>query len=245
MIAVAPQRKNIAEKTFRAAIYCRKSHEDGLDSEYNSLDAQRDIGIDFIAKREGWQALPQRYDDGGFSGGNMERPALQRLLRDVERGLIDMVVVYRWDRLSRSSRDYNTLIDFFDKYGVSCMAVTQPMDTTNAMGRFTQTVMMGVAQLERETAAERIRDKVAAAKKKGLFTGGPPVLGYDIDHSRSALQVNNEEAQLVLRVFTEFNRGITPTKLVQKLNAEGETTKSYITVKGKHHAGQPWNIMHG
>lgn len=246
MVTLQAPVRQLHEQSVRAAIYCRKSNDDNLDAEYNSLDAQRDICEGFIQQHtvDSWVVVPQHYDDGGFSGGTLQRPALHRLLRDIERGLIDMVVVYRWDRLSRSSRDFNTLIDLLDRHSVSCLAVTQPMDTSNAMGRFTQTLMMGVAQLEREMAAERIRDKVAAAKRKGLYTGGPPVLGYDVDHQRKALVVNPTEAALVQDIFARFIRDGSPTRLAEQLNAEGKTTKAYTTVKGAVHHGYPWNKMH-
>ncbi len=163
----------------RCAIYTRKSSEEGLKQEFNSLDAQREAAEAYVAsqRNEGWSALPDRYDDGGFSGGNMERPALELLLADIEAGRVDCVVVYKVDRLSRSLMDFARIMQAFDAKGVSFVSVTQQFNTTSSMGRLTLNILLSFAQFEREIIGERIRDKIAAQKRKGKWAGGAPVLG--------------------------------------------------------------------
>jgi site-specific DNA recombinase len=182
----------------RCAVYTRKSSEEGLDQEFNSLDAQRESAEAFIAsqKTEGWVCLPDRYDDGGFSGGSIERPALGHLLRDIEAGKIDCVVVYKVDRLSRSLMDFAKIMEAFDRKGVSFVSVTQQFNTTSSMGRLTLNILLSFAQFEREIIGERIRDKIAAQKRKGKWAGGVPVLGYDVDRSGPSprLVVNARDA---------------------------------------------------
>ncbi|MGD0114004.1 MAG: recombinase family protein [Armatimonadota bacterium] len=227
----------------RCAIYTRKSTEEGLDSEFNSLDAQREAAEAYILsqRQEGWVALPARYDDGGFSGGNLERPGLQRLLPDVEAGRIDCVVVYKVDRLSRSLLDFARLIEIFDRKGVSFVSITQQFNTTTSMGRLVLNILLSFAQFEREIIGERIRDKVAATKRKGMYTGGPPVLGYDVDRERKRLVVNPKEAELVRTIFARFLDTGCITKLVEELNAQGSVTKCWTTKQGLTRAGKPWN----
>ena len=163
----------------RCAIYTRKSTEEGLDMEFNSLDAQREACESYIAsqKHEGWFQLPDEYDDGGFTGGNMDRPALKRLMDDIKNGLIDTVVVYKVDRLSRSLADFAKLIDLFDEHKVSFVSVTQQFNTTTSMGRLTLNILLSFAQFEREVIGERIRDKLAASKRKGMWMGGVTPMG--------------------------------------------------------------------
>jgi DNA invertase Pin-like site-specific DNA recombinase len=230
----------------RCAIYTRKSTDEGLDSDFNSLDAQREAAEAYILsqRQEGWVALPDRYDDGGFSGGNLERPGLQRLLEGVEAGRIDCVVVYKVDRLSRSLLDFARLIEVFDRRTVSFVSITQQFNTTTSMGRLVLNILLSFAQFEREIIGERIRDKVAATKRKGMYTGGPPVLGYDVDRERKRLVVNPEEAELVRHIFSEFAQSGSTTRLAQQLNAEGHTTKSWTTKKGVTRAGMPWDKAH-
>ena len=170
----------------RCAIYTRKSSEEGLEREFNSLQAQRESCLAYIAsqRHEGWLALQDRYDDAGVSGGNLERPALQRLLKDVEAGRVDCIVVYKIDRLSRSITDFGKLIEIFDRFNVSFISVTQSFSTTSSMGRLTLNVLLSFAQYERELAGERIRDKFAASRRKGLWMGGWPPLGYDVRDRR-------------------------------------------------------------
>ena len=180
----------------RCAVYTRKSTDEGLDQEYNSLEAQRDAGLAFIAsqRHEGWIAVDDGYDDGGYSGGNMERPGLRRLMIDIEAGKIDTVVVYKIDRLTRSLPDFAKLVEVFDRNGVSFVAVTQQFNTTTSMGRLTLNILLSFAQFEREVTGERIRDKIAASKAKGMWMGGVPPLGYDVVERK--LVINDREAAL-------------------------------------------------
>lgn len=181
-------------RKLRCAVYTRKSHEEGLDQAFNSLDAQREAGESYIAaqKTEGWILVPGRYDDGGFTGANLERPALKRLMADITAGLIDIVVVYKIDRLTRSLADFSRLIEVFDKQNVSFVSVTQQFSTTSSMGRLTLNILLSFAQFEREVTGERIRDKFAASKKKGIWMGGYPPLGYDVKDRK--LVINPSEA---------------------------------------------------
>ena len=194
-------RQKPATPQIRCAIYSRKSSDDGLDQEFNSLDAQRESGEAFIAsqKNEGWICLPARYDDGGFSGGNMDRPGLARLLADIEAGHVDCVVVYKVDRLSRSLMDFARIMGTFESRNVSFVSVTQQFNTTHSMGRLTLNILLSFAQFEREIIGERIRDKIAAQRRKGKWAGGIPVLGYDVDRSNPSLKlvVNAAEATRV------------------------------------------------
>src|SRR5437016_2755107 len=169
-------------RKLRCAIYTRKSTEEGLEMEFNSLDAQREACEAYVASQraEGWLLVPDRYDDGGFSGGTLERPALKRLLADIESGRVDVVVVYKIDRLSRSLMDFSRLIEVFDRHNVTFVSVTQSFNTTTSMGRLTLNVLLSFAQFEREVIGERIRDKLAASKKKGIWMGGNPPLGYHV-----------------------------------------------------------------
>ncbi|WP_411037716.1 recombinase family protein, partial [Shinella sp. BYT-45] len=166
----------------RCAIYTRKSSEEGLDMEFNSLDAQREACEAFVTsqKAEGWATIRERYDDGGFSGGTLERPGLKRLIQDVEAGLIDVIVVYKIDRLSRSLMDFAKLVEIFDRNQVTFVSVTQSFNTTTSMGRLTLNILLSFAQFEREVIGERIRDKVAASRKRGMWMGGHVPLGYDV-----------------------------------------------------------------
>jgi len=232
-----------ALRRVRCAILTRTSTEEGLDSEFNSLDAQRESGEAYVAsqKHEGWVALPTCYDDGGYSGATLERPALRRLLDDIAAGRVDCVVVYKLDRLSRSLLDFVKLVEIFDRHNVSFVSVTQRFDTSTSMGRLMLNILLSFAQFEREIIGDRIRDKVAATKRKGKYTGGPPVLGYGVDRERKRLVVNDEEAALVQRIFSDFVETGSTTTLAQQLNAEGHTTKSWTTKQGRHRAGTPWN----
>jgi len=185
----------------RCAIYTRKSSEEGLEQEFNSLQAQSEACEAYIRsqRHEGWELARTRYDDGGFSGGNIERPALQRLLADIEAGRVDVVVVYKVDRLTRSLADFARLVEIFDAQGVSFVSVTQQFNTTSSMGRLTLNVLLSFAQFEREVTGERIRDKIAASKKKGMWMGGIVPLGYDA--SERTLVVNAAEAETVRCIF--------------------------------------------
>src|SRR5215475_4521605 len=190
----------------RCAIYTRKSSEEGLEQEFNSLAAQREACEAYIRSQQhgGWVLSKTRYDDGGFSGGNLERPALQHLLADVRAGRIDIVVVYKVDRLTRSLADFARLVEIFDAQAVSFVSVTQQFNTTSSMGRLTLNVLLSFAQFEREVTGERIRDKIAASKKKGLWMGGSPPLGYDVQDKK--LVVNVAEAGTVCHIYHRYAR---------------------------------------
>jgi site-specific DNA recombinase len=209
----------------RCAIYTRKSSEEGLDMEFNSLDAQRESCEAYVAsqKAEGWVALRDRYDDGGFSGGTLERPALQRLTADIEGGLVDVVVVYKIDRLSRALMDFAKLVEVFDRHNVTFVSVTQSFNTTTSMGRLTLNILLSFAQFEREVIGERIRDKFAASRKKGMWMGGFVPLGYDVKDRK--LVLNQAEVGLVRHVFKRFLQLGSVTVLVRELHAEKRVTK--------------------
>jgi len=185
----------------RCAIYTRRSTEEGLEQDFNSLDAQREACEAFIMsqKHEGWVALPALYDDGGYSGGTMQRPALQRLLADIAAGGVDIIVVYKVDRLTRALSDFAKIVEVFERHSVSFVSVTQAFNTTTSMGRLTLNVLLSFAQFEREVTGERIRDKIAASKKKGMWMGGNPPLGYDVKDRK--LVVNGAEAETVRYIF--------------------------------------------
>ncbi|MBI5843205.1 MAG: recombinase family protein [Deltaproteobacteria bacterium] len=233
-------------KILRCAVYTRKSHEEGLEQEFNSLDAQRESAEAYIEsqKLQGWRLLPDRYDDGGFSGGTMDRPALQRLLTDIDAGKVDLIVVYKIDRLSRSLLDFMKMIELFNEKGVSFVSVTQHFSTTDPTGRMFLGILITFAQYEREVIAERIRDKVAAAKRRGKYCGGVPILGYDVDRESKKLLVNPEEARLVQYVFRRFIQVGSAKKLAQELNDQGYRTKAWTTKKGKVREGAEWNTGH-
>jgi site-specific DNA recombinase len=188
----------------RCAIYTRKSSEEGLEQEFNSLHAQREACAAYIAsqKHEGWQAVKTHYDDGGFSGGNIERPALKQLLEDIGSGKVNVVIVYKVDRLTRSLTDFAKIIERFDKHGVSFVSVTQQFNTTSSMGRLTLNVLLSFAQFEREVTGERIRDKIAASKKKGIWMGGFVPLGYDLENRK--LLINAEETKTVQYIYHRY-----------------------------------------
>ncbi|MGC4026322.1 MAG: recombinase family protein [Mesorhizobium sp.] len=194
----------VSSTRLRCAVYTRKSTEEGLDQEFNSLDAQREACVAYIASQAGlgWKPVVDRYDDGGISGGTMERPALQRLLKDIGAGKIDVVVVYKIDRLTRSLMDFSKIVEIFDGHGVSFVSVTQQFNTTTSMGRLTLNVLLSFAQFEREVTAERIRDKIAASKKKGMWMGGVVPLGYRVENRK--LLVEPQEAETVRHLFRRY-----------------------------------------
>lgn len=216
---------NRSNRRLRCAIYTRKSTEEGLDMEFNSLDAQREACEAYVASQrsEGWVATRDRYDDGGFSGGNLERPGLKQLLTDIEDGLIDVVVVYKIDRLSRSLMDFSKLVEIFDRNGVTFVSVTQSFNTTTSMGRLTLNILLSFAQFEREVIGERIRDKVAASRKRGIWMGGYVPLGYDVQDRK--LVVNESEAAAVRRIFERFIELGSATVLARELRREGFRNK--------------------
>jgi len=191
-------------KKLRCAIYTRKSTEDGLDMDFNSLDAQREACEAYVKSQrsEGWVLLPTAYDDGGVSGGTMDRPALQRLLGDVRDGRVDVIVVYKVDRLTRALSDFAKIVDILDAAGASFVSVTQAFNTTTSMGRLTLNVLLSFAQFEREVIAERVRDKIAQSKARGIWMGGPVPLGYDVQDRK--LVVNAAEAETVRHIFRSY-----------------------------------------
>jgi DNA invertase Pin-like site-specific DNA recombinase len=217
----------------RSAIYTRKSTEEGLDQEFNSLDAQREACAAYILsqRHEGWRESPKRYDDGGFSGGSMERPALTRLLEDVQAGRIDVVVVYKVDRLTRALTDFAKIVEIFDATGASFVSVTQQFNTTTSMGRLTLNVLLSFAQFEREVSAERIRDKIAASKRKGMWMGGVPPLGYDV-HEK-ALVVNEAEAGTVRLIFRNYLDLGSVRALKAALDKAGIVSKRRVSRAGR------------
>ena len=226
--------------TLRCAVYTRKSSEDGLEQEFNSLDAQRQSGESFIEsqKSEGWLCLDDRYDDGGFSGGTMERPALRRLVADIEAGRVDCVVVYKVDRLSRSLVDFARMIDLFEKRGVLFVSVTQQFSTVHSHGKLMMNILLSFAQFEREIVSERTRDKIAASRRRGQWAGGAPVLGYD--RARQQLSVNEPEAERVRAIFDLYLDLGSMGRVLDELDARGWRTKEWITAKGKKRGGHPF-----
>ena len=209
----------------RCAVYTRKSSEEGLEMEFNSLDAQREACEAYVASQraEGWILVPDRYDDGGFSGGTLERPALKRLRNDIETGKIDVVVVYKIDRLSRSLMDFSRLVEVFDQHKVTFVSVTQSFNTTTSMGRLTLNVLLSFAQFEREVIGERIRDKFTASRKRGMWMGGWAPLGYEVRDRK--LVVNEVDAELVRSIFQRFVKTGSITILARELIAEDVRNK--------------------
>lgn len=231
----------MAKPKLRCAIYTRKSSEEGLEQEFNSLHAQRDACEAYVKSQigEGWSPLPTLYDDGGVSGGTMDRDGLQRLLADVAAGKIDLVVVYKVDRLTRALNDFARIVEVFDKHQVSFVSVTQAFNTTTSMGRLTLNVLLSFAQFEREVTGERIRDKIAASKKKGMWMGGSPPLGYDPDGRK--LKVNEPEAELVRHIFQRFLKLKSVPALRNELNAEGRVSKRWTASTGAVIGGMPFD----
>src|ERR1041384_7746795 len=212
-------------KMVRCAIYTRVSTDQGLDQDFNSLDAQSDASQAYIRSQAhaGWTMLRSKYDDGGFSGGNIDRPALQRLLDDVRTGKIDVIVVYKVDRLTRSLADFAKLVELFDQHNVSFVSVTQQFNTTTSMGRLTLNILLSFAQFEREVTSERIRDKIAASKRKGLWVGGMAPLGYDSKDRK--ITVNEAEADRVRVIFRSYLKLGSLNLLMQDLRTKGIVTK--------------------
>ncbi|GGC63733.1 hypothetical protein GCM10011504_47440 [Siccirubricoccus deserti] len=213
-------------KKLRCAVYTRKSTDEGLEKEFNTFDAQREACEAYVASQraEGWVLVRDRYDDGGFSGGTLERPALRRMLADIEQGLIDVIVVYKIDRLSRSLMDFAKLVETFEAHRVTFVSVTQSFNTTTSMGRLTLNILLSFAQFEREVIGERIRDKFAASRARGMWMGGKVPLGYEVRDRK--LVVNEVEAARVRRVFEYFAESGSGVETARQLRAEGLTSKS-------------------
>ncbi len=231
---MSPRKK---PQEMRCAIYTRKSTEEGLEQEFNTLDAQREAGETYIRsqRHQGWRLVPAHFDDGGYSGANLQRPALIRLRERIEAGEVDAVVVYKIDRLTRSLTDFAKLMDVFDARGIALVSVTQQFNTASSMGRLMMHVLLSFAQFEREIVAERTRDKLAAARRHGKWAGGSPVLGYDLTGSK--LVVNPEEAKRVRAIFELYLRlgSLIPT--VGELERRGWRTKQWTTRKAGHRGG--------
>ena len=238
--ALPRPRSGTSPAATRCAIYTRKSSEEGLEQEFNSLHAQREACEAYVLsqRHEGWTALPSIYDDGGISGGTMERPALQRLLADIAAGRIDTVVVYKVDRLTRSLSDFARIVDVFDAAGVSFVSVTQQFNTTTSMGRLTLNMLLSFAQFEREVTGERIRDKVAASKRKGMWMGGVLPIGYDVQNRK--LVVNEEEAKTVRHIFTRYLALGSVQALKEELTASGIVSKRRVNRHGRESGGVPF-----
>src|SRR5713101_3820451 len=228
----------------RCAIYTRKSSEEGLEQEFNSLEAQSEACVAYIRsqRHEGWVLARTRYDDGGFSGGNMERPALQRLLADIQGGRIDIIIVYKVDRLTRSLADFARLVEIFDAQGVSFVSVTQQFNTTSSMGRLTLNVLLSFAQFEREVTGERIRDKIAASKKKGMWMGGNVLLGYNA--SERTLVINPAEAETVRCIFAFYRELGSVRRVKDEADRLGLRTKRRTTANGTERGGKPFSRGH-
>src|SRR4051795_5664474 len=220
-------------KSVRCAIYTRVSTDQGLDQEFNSLDAQHEAGSAYVKSQAhaGWTLIRSRYDDGGFSGGSTDRPALQRLLEDVRSRKIDVIVVYKVDRLTRSLADFAKLVELFDQHSVSFVSVTQQFNTTTSMGRLTLNVLLSFAQFEREVTSERIRDKIAASKRKGLWVGGMAPLGYDTKDRK--ITINKDEADRVRTIFRRYLKLGSLNLLMTDLRKQGLVTKLRTLKTGK------------
>jgi DNA invertase Pin-like site-specific DNA recombinase len=233
---------NIRNKQkIRCAIYTRKSCEEGLEQEFNSLDAQRASAENYISSQahEGWVLVNDYYDDGGFSGGNLERPALQRLFQDIREDKIDCIIVYKIDRLTRSLLDFSKIIQLLDEHNVSFVSVTQSFNTANSMGRLMLNVLLSFAQYERELTSERIKDKLEASCKRGMWMGGNIPLGYDVKDRK--LLINEKEAKIVRILFQNFAETASITETARELNNLGFTTKTWISNNGKLHKGKRFN----
>ena len=230
----------MTNKRLICAIYTRKSTEEGLDQSFNSLDAQREACEAYILsqKHEGWTAIAQHYDDGGFSGGNMDRPALGKLLTDIKAGKVNVVVVYKVDRLTRSLSDFAKIVEQFDKQSVSFVSVTQQFNTTSSMGRLTLNVLLSFAQFEREVSGERIRDKIAASKKKGMWMGGVVPLGYKAQ-DRTLMPVP-EEVKRVRYIYERYLALGSVRELQVELKRDGIFSKLAVTQSGKRIGGSPF-----
>ena len=233
-----------SKKTLRCAIYARKSSEEGLEQDFNSLHAQREACEAYIAsqRHEGWKALATVYDDGGFSGGSMARPALQKLLADIQSGSIDIIVVYKVDRLTRALTDFARMVEIFDSQGVSFVSVTQQFNTTTSMGRLTLNVLLSFAQFEREVTGERIRDKIAASKKKGLWMGGWVPIGYDARDR--TLVINEPEAETIRILYRLYARLKNVRAVEAALQSANLTTKRYVATTGRNIGGRPFSRGH-
>jgi len=239
----APRKsKSLPATPVRCAIYTRKSTEEGLDQDFNSLDAQREAAEAYVLSQAhaGWTGLSIHYDDGGYSGSNLDRPALQRLLADIQAGQVDCVVTHRVDRLSRSLLDFAKLMETFEHHHVAFVSVTQHFNSATSMGRLVLNVLLSFAQFERELIAERTRDKVAAARRKGKWSGGLPILGYDVDAPSKKLVINEAEAVRVRTIFALYLEQGSLLPVVEELARRGWCTKQSVTRQGRVRGGRPF-----
>jgi DNA invertase Pin-like site-specific DNA recombinase len=242
---VAPTRgeeSRSSTNTLRCAVYTRKSTEEGLNQEFNTLEAQREAAEAYIRSQlhAGWTALAERYDDGGYTGANLERPALRRLLADIAADRIDCVLVYKVDRLSRSLLDFARLMEIFEQRHVSLVSITQPLNTTGSLGRLTLNILLSFAEFERRMTVDRTRDKMAAARRKGKWVGGTPVLGYDIAVTGGKLVVNPEEASRVQEIFALYLQHRSLDAVLVEMEVRQWRTKRWRTRDGKEHQGRPF-----
>ncbi len=231
-------------KILKCAIYTRKSHDDGsLEQDFNSLEAQREAAENYISSQKinGWKLLPDRYDDGGFSGSNMERPALKRLLNDVKSGKIDIICIYKMDRLSRSLLDFMKLAEMLEQHNVSFVSVTQDINTSTSAGRMMLNILMTFSEFERAVITERILNSVAGKKKRGKFCGGPAILGYDVNFEAKRLEVNNSEAKIIKLIFQRYTELGSARDVAVELNNNGYKTKTWKSKKGKLYEGKEFN----
>jgi site-specific DNA recombinase len=237
-----------APTVVRCAIYTRKSTEEGLEQPFNSLDAQRQAAEAYIVSQQhqGWLALPERYEDGGFTGANLDRPALQHLLHDIAAGRIDCVLVYKVDRLSRSLLDFARIMEIFDRHRVSFVSITQLFNTATSMGRLVLNMLLSFAQFERELVSERTRDKIAATRRQGKWVGGMPLLGYDVDRPGAKLHVNDAEAARVRAMFALCLEHQALLPVVRELDRRGWRTKRWRTRQGRERGGRLFtkNTLH-
>jgi DNA invertase Pin-like site-specific DNA recombinase len=239
-----PGRPGVEEqlKPLRCAIYTRKSTEEGLNQEFNTLEAQRAAAEAYVRSQvhAGWTALDERYDDGGFTGANLERPALSRLMADIKGDGIDAVLVYKVDRLSRSLLDFARLMEIFERHEVNLVSITQPLNTTSSLGRLTLNILLSFAEFERQLICDRTRDKMVAARKKGKWVGGTPVVGYDIAEAGGKLIVNAEEAERVRQIFALYLKQRSLEGTLSELRTRQWTTKCWKTREGNEHLGRPF-----
>jgi DNA invertase Pin-like site-specific DNA recombinase len=234
------------KKRIYCAIYTRKSTTEGLDQEFTTLDAQREAAENYIAsqKSEGWVQLQEQYNDGGFTGANIERPALQKLLSDIKEHKVSCVVVYKVDRLSRSLMDFAQLLEFFEKHNVTFVSVTQHFNTNSSMGRLTLNILLSFAQFEREIISERTRDKMGAARKRGQWLGGRPALGYNLDKENKRILINEEEAALIREIFALYIKGNSLLDVARIINDKGYRTKHLSYKSGKVFGGKKYGVTH-
>jgi DNA invertase Pin-like site-specific DNA recombinase len=237
------EQEQVRSSGLRCAIYTRKSTEEGLTQEFNTLEAQRESAEAYVQSQLhlGWIALTEHYDDGGYTGANLERPALRKLLVDIEADRIDCVLVYKVDRLSRSLLDFARLMEIFERCHVSLVSITQPLNTTGSLGRLTLNILLSFAEFERQMIADRTRDKMAAARRKGKWVGGTPVLGYDIAETGCKLVVNQEEARRVHAIFTLYMQHRSVSSLLAEIRARNWTMKRWRTRDGLEKGGRPFS----